>query len=107
MDTDRLEVFPSDASSQLTDKTTATQQLPTLARQELGADRNSSSISQTSPHASLSEDPNSEFAKVVDEIARGKTINLSNSHYIKMGTRLDALKMIRLPDVKVTFMSYF
>lgn len=47
---------------------------------------------------SLNEDPNSEFAKAVDTVAQGGSV----AGYVNVGTTPDVLKMLGLPDVKVT-----
>ncbi|HDR1816752.1 TPA: hypothetical protein QB621_001405 [Pasteurella multocida] len=47
---------------------------------------------------SLNEDPNSDFARAVDEVADGGSV----VGYINVGATPDVLKMLGLPDVKVT-----
>lgn len=47
---------------------------------------------------SLNEDPNSSFAKAVDEVASGKT---TQQQVIDVGTTPDVLKMLGLPDANV------
>ncbi|MDH2927890.1 LPD38 domain-containing protein [Lonepinella koalarum] len=47
---------------------------------------------------SLSEDPNSDFAKAVDAVANGENVQ----GYVNVGTTPDVLKMIGLPDTDVT-----
>lgn len=47
---------------------------------------------------SLDESPDSAFARAVDDAARGRQV----SGYIRVGTTPDVLKMLGLPDVRVT-----
>ena len=47
---------------------------------------------------SLNESANSDFAKAVDEVAQGHPL----SQYVKVGTTPEVLKMLGLPDVRVT-----
>lgn len=47
---------------------------------------------------SLNEEPSSEFAKAVDTVAQGGSV----AGYVNVGTTPDVLKMLGLPDVKVT-----
>ncbi len=47
---------------------------------------------------SLNESADSDFAKAVDEIAQGKSV----ARYVSVGTTPNVLKMIGLPDVRVT-----
>lgn len=47
---------------------------------------------------SLNESPGSAFARAVDDAARGRQV----SGYVRVGTTPDVLKMLGLPDVRVT-----
>lgn len=47
---------------------------------------------------SLDESPDSAFARAVDDAARGRQV----SGYVRVGTTPDVLKMLGLPDVRVT-----
>lgn len=47
---------------------------------------------------SLDESPGSAFARAVDDAARGRQV----SGYVRVGTTPDVLKMLGLPDVRVT-----
>lgn len=47
---------------------------------------------------SLNESPDSAFAQAVDDAARGRQV----SGYVRVGTTPDVLKMLGLPDVRVT-----
>ena len=51
---------------------------------------------------SLDENPHSAFARAVDNVVNGKAINPSSSLYVKMGMTPDVLKMVGLPNGKIS-----